>query len=98
MQAAGLTMVPSIGFNYVSRFVASSNLWVANGGQLIESYPQVSGDCFVMTTIVRGVVAFAWTFFIGEWVQSAGAALPFGIFGMRKNELLPEKRHMPGDY
>ena len=44
-----------------------------------------------MTTIVRGVVAFAWTFFIGEWVQSAGAALPFGIFGMRKNKILPEK-------
>ena len=52
----------------------------------------MSGDCFVMTTIVRGVVAFAWTFFIGEWVQSAGAALPFGIFGMRKNEIVSQKK------
>jgi hypothetical protein len=49
---------------------------------LIESYYDVSGDCFVMTTIVRAVVAFAWTYFISEWIQSAGAALPFGIFGM----------------
>jgi hypothetical protein len=36
----------------------------------------------VMTTIVRAVIAFAWTFFISDWVISAGPALPFGIFGM----------------
>lgn len=35
-----------------------------------------------MTTISRSVVGFAWTFFVAEWVQTAGAALPFGIFGM----------------
>jgi hypothetical protein len=35
-----------------------------------------------MTTIVRSVIAFAWTFFISDWVISAGPALPFGIFGM----------------
>jgi hypothetical protein len=35
-----------------------------------------------MTTIVRSVMAFAWTFFISDWVTSAGPALPFGIFGM----------------
>lgn len=35
-----------------------------------------------MTTIARAVVSFAWTFFVGDWVQSAGPALPFGIFGM----------------
>ena len=35
-----------------------------------------------MTTIARAVVSFAWTFFVGNWVQSAGPALPFGIFGM----------------
>lgn len=35
-----------------------------------------------MTTIARAVVSFAWTFFVANWVQSAGPALPFGIFGM----------------
>lgn len=49
---------------------------------LIDSYNAISGDCFVMTTIVRAVVSFAWTFFVGEWIAEAGAALPFGIFGM----------------
>ena len=27
-------------------------------------------------------VSFAWTFFAADWVESAGPALPFGIFGM----------------
>ena len=49
---------------------------------LIDSYRSISADCFVMTTISRAVVSFAWTFFVGGWVQSAGPALPFGIFGM----------------
>ena len=35
-----------------------------------------------MTTIARAVVSFAFTFFVGEWIESAGAALPFGIFTM----------------
>jgi hypothetical protein len=35
-----------------------------------------------MVTLVRASIAFAWTFFAGEWVLSAGPALPFGIFGM----------------
>ena len=35
-----------------------------------------------MTTILRAVVAFAWTYFIADWIESAGPALPFGIFGM----------------
>lgn len=33
-----------------------------------------------MTTIARSVVSFAWTYFVSEWVETAGAALPFGIF------------------
>ena len=40
------------------------------------------GDCFVMTTIVRAVISFAWTFFVADWVIHDGAALVFGIFGM----------------
>lgn len=40
------------------------------------------GDCFVMTTIVRAIISFAWTFFVADWVIHDGAALVFGIFGM----------------
>lgn len=50
--------------------------------QIIDSYPGISSDCFVMTTVARAVISFAWTFFIGEWIAHDGAALPFGIFGM----------------
>lgn len=49
---------------------------------LIDSYRSISADCFVMTTISRSVVSFAWTFFVGGWVHEAGPALPFGIFGL----------------
>ncbi|OQO12751.1 hypothetical protein B0A48_02215 [Cryoendolithus antarcticus] len=49
---------------------------------LIEAYYSVSSDCFVMTTIVRGVISFAWTFFVVEWVFTRGPREPFGIFGM----------------
>ncbi|KAI0480320.1 major facilitator superfamily domain-containing protein [Xylariaceae sp. FL0804] len=49
---------------------------------LIEAYEAVSADCFVMTTITRAVVSFAWTYFVAEWVGRDGAAQPFGIFGM----------------
>lgn len=49
---------------------------------LIESYTSIAGDCFVAVTSARAVVSFAWTFFVGEWVQHEGAAEPFGIFGM----------------
>ena len=50
--------------------------------QLIESYYSISADCFVMTTIIRGAVSFAWTFFVAEWIGKAGPAEPFGISGM----------------
>ncbi|RAR07511.1 MFS general substrate transporter [Stemphylium lycopersici] len=49
---------------------------------LIEAYGALAGDCFVAVTTVRGIVSFAWTFFVGEWVTHQGAAEPFGIFGM----------------
>lgn len=35
-----------------------------------------------MTTIVRAVISFAWTFFVADWIVADGPALPFGIFGM----------------
>lgn len=35
-----------------------------------------------MTTIVRAAIAFAWSFFVTDWIFTAGPALPFGIFGM----------------
>ncbi|KAF9698729.1 hypothetical protein EKO04_003268 [Ascochyta lentis] len=49
---------------------------------LIESYTSIAGDCFVSVTTARAIVSFAWTFFVGEWVQHDGAAEAFGIFGM----------------
>jgi hypothetical protein len=49
---------------------------------LIESYSSIAGDCFVAVTCVRAIISFAWTFFVGTWVHDAGAAEPFGIFGM----------------
>ncbi|KAF2003493.1 hypothetical protein P154DRAFT_520092 [Amniculicola lignicola CBS 123094] len=49
---------------------------------IIESYPSICGDCFVAITCVRAIVAFAWTFFVGDWVMHGGAAEPFGVFGM----------------
>jgi hypothetical protein len=36
----------------------------------------------VATNVSRSVIAFAWTFFVGEWIAKAGAAEAFGIFGM----------------
>lgn len=50
--------------------------------QLIDSYSFLAGDCFVIVTILRSVIAFAWTFFVSDWINSRGAAEPFGIFGM----------------
>lgn len=35
-----------------------------------------------MITCLRAVIGFAWTFFVGEWIEARGAAEPFGIFGM----------------
>lgn len=36
----------------------------------------------LMITSWRSIIAFAWTFFVGDWVTSKGAAEPFGIFAM----------------
>lgn len=42
----------------------------------------MAADCFTIVTILRAVIAFAWTFFVAAWVEDRGAAEPFGIFGM----------------
>jgi MFS family permease len=49
---------------------------------IIEAYNAVSGDCFVMVTLMRAIISFAWTFFVGQWVQERSPMEPFGIFGM----------------
>ena len=49
---------------------------------LIESYTSIAGDCFVAVTSTRAIVSFAWTFFVGNWVNHSGPAEPFGIFAM----------------
>ncbi|KAK1706286.1 uncharacterized protein BDZ83DRAFT_758435 [Colletotrichum acutatum] len=49
---------------------------------LIDAYQHLAGDCFVMVTIMRAIIAFAWTFFVAHWVEEKGTSEPFGIFGM----------------
>ncbi|KAE8149069.1 major facilitator superfamily domain-containing protein [Aspergillus avenaceus] len=48
---------------------------------IIDSYDSLSADCFVIVTCMRAIISFAWTFFASGWVASAGAAVPFGVFG-----------------
>ncbi|KAL2257811.1 hypothetical protein VTK26DRAFT_9136 [Humicola hyalothermophila] len=47
---------------------------------LIDAYGQLASDCFVMICILRGLIPFAWTFFVIQWVQSQGYLVPFGVF------------------
>lgn len=49
---------------------------------LIDAYGSLAADCFTIVTIMRAIVAFAWSFFAAEWIHDRGAAEPFGIFGM----------------
>ncbi|GKU10922.1 major facilitator superfamily transporter [Fusarium langsethiae] len=49
---------------------------------LIDSYHSLAADCFTMVTILRAIIAFAWTFFVAGWIHHRGAAEPFGIFGL----------------
>ncbi|KAB8265981.1 major facilitator superfamily domain-containing protein [Aspergillus pseudonomiae] len=48
---------------------------------LIDSYGSLSADCFVVVTCMRAIISFCWTFFASQWVDSAGPAIPFGVFG-----------------
>ncbi|CEI68314.1 hypothetical protein FVEN_g5516 [Fusarium venenatum] len=49
---------------------------------LIDSYHSLAADCFTMVTILRAIIAFAWTFFVADWIHQKGPAEPFGIFGL----------------
>ncbi|KAF7547595.1 hypothetical protein G7Z17_g7637 [Cylindrodendrum hubeiense] len=49
---------------------------------LIDCYMHLASDCFLIVTILRAIIAFAWTFFISGWIEKRGAAEPFGVFGM----------------
>ncbi|KAF1816418.1 MFS general substrate transporter [Eremomyces bilateralis CBS 781.70] len=71
MLAFGLIQTPSVGFNYASTLL---NL-------IIDSYGKAASDCFVAVVGMRAIIAFSWTFFIGEWVAKAGTSVPFGVFG-----------------
>jgi hypothetical protein len=51
-------------------------------GQLIDSYRYLAADCFVIVTILRAIIAFAWTFFVSHWAEDRGIAERFGTFGM----------------
>ncbi|KAJ2896759.1 hypothetical protein MKZ38_005247 [Zalerion maritima] len=85
MIAFGLMQAPSIGFSYVSIYrlpPMGFHALLTIVSQLIDAYSYMAGDCFVMVTILRSIIAFAWTFFVAAWVEKKGVAEPFGIFGM----------------
>ncbi|KAK3308512.1 major facilitator superfamily domain-containing protein [Chaetomium strumarium] len=54
-------------------------------GYLIDAYDNLASDCFVMICILRGLIPFAWTFFVAQWVERDGYLVPFcgfsGILG-----------------
>lgn len=50
------------------------------GTQLIDAHNQLASDCFVMICILRGLIPFAWTFFVAQWVERDGFLIPFGTF------------------
>ncbi|KAK3948422.1 hypothetical protein QBC32DRAFT_245825 [Pseudoneurospora amorphoporcata] len=45
---------------------------------LIDSYANLASDCFVMICILRGLIPFAWTFFVSAWVAKQGYLVVFG--------------------
>ncbi|KAH6986795.1 major facilitator superfamily domain-containing protein, partial [Ilyonectria destructans] len=49
---------------------------------LIDCYMHLASNCFVVVTILRAIIDFAWTFFVTAWIHDRGAAEPSGIFGM----------------
>ncbi|KAF4470375.1 HOL1 [Fusarium albosuccineum] len=49
---------------------------------LIDSYHSLAADCFTMVTILRAIIAFAWSYFVADWIHDRGSVEAFGIFGM----------------
>jgi MFS family permease len=49
-------------------------------GYLIDAYDNLASDCFVMICILRGLIPFAWTFFVAQWVERDGFVIPFSGF------------------
>lgn len=73
-----------LGLEFGSGMVAFGLIAVPSIGftYIIESYGAWSADCFLMVTTFRAIISFAWTFFVGSWVESAGYSVPFGIFAL----------------
>ncbi|KAF2218864.1 major facilitator superfamily domain-containing protein [Elsinoe ampelina] len=71
-----------VGLNAGMGMVAFGLMQVPSIGfnYIIESYGRWASDCFLMVVSFRAIISFAWTFFVGEWVTEAGAAVPFGVF------------------
>lgn len=46
----------------------------------MDAYAQLASDCFVMVCILRGIIPFAWTFFVSQWIAKDGFLIPFGSF------------------
>ncbi|KAL6230024.1 hypothetical protein BDW75DRAFT_234734 [Aspergillus navahoensis] len=47
---------------------------------IVDSYRSISGECFVLVAVVRAIIGCVWTLYVGDWVESIGPALTFGIF------------------
>ncbi|KAL4922655.1 major facilitator superfamily domain-containing protein [Aspergillus aurantiobrunneus] len=58
---------------------------------VIDSYRNVSADCFVAITCMRAIISFSWTFFVGTWVEHAGPAVPFGWFWGKRTRIATAK-------
>ncbi|KAF4548667.1 MFS-type transporter-like protein 10 [Elsinoe fawcettii] len=71
-----------VGLNVGLGMVAFGLMQVPSIGfnYIIEAYGRWASDCFLMVVSFRAIISFAWTFFVGEWVTEAGAAIPFGVF------------------
>ncbi|KAI5239665.1 MFS general substrate transporter [Aureobasidium subglaciale] len=82
--AKAATPLAWIGLEFGNGMVAFGLMQVPSIGfnYIIESYGGWSADCFLMVVTFRAIISFAWTFFVGTWVESAGPAIPFGIFAL----------------
>lgn len=81
MISFGLMQVPSIGFNYL---IEAFGNWASDCCECPFSRVSYSTNArtVLMVIVFRSIISFAWTFFVGSWVETAGAAEPFGIFAL----------------
>ena len=83
MVSFGVMQVLSVGFNYL---IESYGVWAADCRKYYAACHRFSLEAdvreVVMVQSFRAIIGFAWTFFVGTWVETRGPAEPFGIFAM----------------